>query len=252
MKSAYLGTWVLEKSEWESALVPLLPKDYTGFKWSIDETTWELTVTGTAGDSSITATPAPSSPAAPTAVLPAAGHHVTSDPPMSATGNATMFGLNWDGSKDAGDNGQGFFTDPATGKPYNTLVKTLPGVSLPREILMSSFGISDGWQSNPSNATTEHYWSIHAGAVQSYVKEHKVIINMDCNGVTSLGLPLVDAGPEGWDSRTGEPLRNLVDLTYFTAHTHVTEGKALATIEVLVDGKAIAIKGWDSSSRMVA
>ena len=60
------------------------------------------------------------------AVVPA-GHVVVPsilppDPPYSITGRATIFGLNYDGSVDKSDNGQGFFG-------YNTRDKSLIGAS---------------------------------------------------------------------------------------------------------------------------
>ena len=57
----------------------------------------------------------PIPPPVPPVPVPAPGHQVVWDPPLSATGNATMFGLNWDGGIEPADNGIGFFEDPITG-----------------------------------------------------------------------------------------------------------------------------------------
>jgi hypothetical protein len=162
---------------------------------------------------------------------PTPGHTVTSDPPLSATGEATLFGINYDGSVDGGDNGQGFFKDPSTGQPYQTRSKTLAGVSLPREVMLSTFlGITT---TNPIDSV----WGAHAGAVQEYVTKNNPLITIDSGGKTAENVPLVDAGPS---ASTG----NALDLTYFIAHALETNGKAIATYEILVGGKAIEIKNW--------
>ena len=175
---------------------------------------------------------APSAPVVPVVSVPTSpGHMVTSNPPYSATGQATVFGLNYDGSQDQGDNGQGFFKDPATGQAYQTRSKTLAGASLPREVMLATFlGLEN---TQPINTV----WSQYAGQVQEYVTKHNPLLTIDSGGKTAQNVPLVDAGPT---AATGCAL----DLTYYIARALETNGKALATYEILVGGKPIEIKNW--------
>lgn len=195
--------------------------------------------------------PLPVAPVAPIAILPTQGHLVSLDPPMSATGKATMFGLNWDGARDQADNQQGFFTDPSTGKGYNTGVQTLLGISLPREILMSSFGISDAWRMPAlSDQNTAEVWAKNAAAVRQFAISHRVTCTIDSGGMSVEKAVLVDAGPEAIGAH-GDCIGNLCDLTYATAHALSTKGDALATIELLVNGAPVEVRGWDFVNRRV-
>ena len=189
----------------------------------------------------------------PTAMSEAAqGHLVQLDPPLSATGRATMFGLNYDGSNDPGDNRVGFFTDPSTLKPYNTGIKTLIGASLPREILMSSFGISDDWKTpSVSDENTLTVWEKNADAVRAFALNHNVTLTIDSGGsYSSQNVKLVDAGPEAVGAN-GCCIGNMVDLTYGAAHALNTNGDAICTIELLVNGSPIEIKGWNFVNKRV-
>ena len=165
---------------------------------------------------------------------PTPGHTVTVDPPLSVTGRATMFGLNWDGSTDTSDNGMGFFTDPSTGRPYNTRNRELAGCSLPREVMLSTFLSIDSWKT----AGIGQIWAHNCSSVQRYVTDNKPLITLDSGGKTASNVPLVDAGPS---ADTG----NSIDLTYAVAHQLNTEGEALATYEILVDGNPLEIRGWN-------
>jgi hypothetical protein len=178
-------------------------------------------------------------PTAPGAVLPVVpgmtvvpalpGHMVTADPPFSATGIDTEFGY-----KDVGDNGIGFFIDPATGKPYDTNNQTLVGISLPREVLMSTFVGQDDWRTRP----TLDVWKENASLVQEFARKHKITANVDGGGKSLRGIPLVDAGPT---RTTG----NLVDLTDAAATALGTGGKAICTFELLKDGVPMELRGID-------
>jgi hypothetical protein len=173
-------------------------------------------------------------PAAPVPSTP--GHFVQVDPPFSVTGRATIFGLEWSGAKDSQDNGEGFFKDPATNKSYNTQNKLLQGVSLPREVMLSTFGISDEWRTRGISVV----WKEKAGDLQKYVEIYQPLITIDSNGRSVAGVPLVDAGPSAYT-------KNAIDLTYATAHALYTEGDAKATYMIVgKDGKPIEVKGWDS------
>jgi hypothetical protein len=163
------------------------------------------------------------------------GHWVTLDPPYSVTGSGTMFGLDWDGGIDAGDNGEGFFHDPATGKSYNTRVKTLEGVSLPREVMLSSFLHVDLWDTDGITPI----WPKYASMLRQWVDGNKPLLTIDSGGNSVTSQPLVDAGP------TAET-DNAIDLTYATAHALNTHGKAACTYMIQVAGKPVEIRGWNS------
>lgn len=170
----------------------------------------------------------PSNPSVP-------GHNVQVDPPFSVTGRATIFGLEWSGAKDSQDNGLGFFKDPATEHSYNTQDKKLQGVSLPREVMLSTFGLSDEWRTRGISAV----WKEKAYELQKYVTLYQPTITIDSNGRSVAGVPLVDAGPSAYT-------KNAIDLTYATAHALYTEGDATATYMIVgKDGKPFEIKGWD-------
>ena len=154
---------------------------------------------------------------------------ITADPPFSATGIDTEFGY-----KDPGDNGIGFFTDPATGKLYDTNNDKLVGISLPCEVLLSTFRISDAWRAVP----IENIWNERAAYVQVFAKAHKITANVDGGGKSLRGIPLVDAGPT---RTTGA----LVDLTDAAAKALNTGGKAICTFELLCDGKPMELRGID-------
>ena len=125
------------------------------------------------------------SPTGGTTTLPTPGHTVTENPPLSATGQATMFGLNWDGTIDQYDNGVGFFTDPKTGMPYETRSTTLVGVSLPREVMLSTFLNVDVWQVKG----IDRVWAAEAGEVQAYVTTNAPLITLDSGGLTVTDAP---------------------------------------------------------------
>jgi hypothetical protein len=191
-------------------------------------------------------TPVVTSVPAPTVTIPLPGHMVTVDPPLSVTGKATMFGLNWDKSEDTGDQDKhggdmtGFFIDPSTGKNYVTHNKTLAGCSLPREVLLSTFLKIDSWKSDGIDAV----WSRSGSLLCQWVAGNKPLLTIDSGGLTVQGIPLVDAGPS---ANTG----NAIDLTYATAHALNTNGDATATYMILVAGQPVPIRGWDSTKGCV-
>jgi hypothetical protein len=162
------------------------------------------------------------------------GHMVTVDPPLSVTGTATMFGLNWDKSPDKTDNGIGFFTDLLTGKPYLTRDPLLVGCSLPREVMLSTFLGVETWRT----AGVDNEWNARAAQVRLYVTANTPLLTIDSGGLSIQNVPLVDAGPS---ADTG----NALDLTYRVAHELKTDGEAIATYMILVKGKPIQILGWD-------
>jgi hypothetical protein len=246
------GVITIPKAQWEAAVQKLLPSPLPNISWAFD-TEFNLIVSHDEGfdAKAVPPIPAVSLPSTVIAsVIGQPGHMVTVDPPLSATGDMTMFGLNWNGDRDQADNQEGFFTDPVTGKPYNTGVKTLIGASLPREILMSSFGISDDWLVSLSDAHTGEVWEKHAAAVREFVLSHHVTLTIDSGGLSAQNVALVDAGPEAI-GKDGSCIGNLVDATYATAHALNRHGKAKATIELLVNESPIEIKGWNHDTKRV-
>jgi hypothetical protein len=185
-------------------------------------------------------------PVTPPVVPATPGHMITANPPMSATGQMTQFGY-----QDPGDNGIGFFTNPATGQSFDTNNATVMGASLPREILMSTFHISDDWRiPSLSDANTSIVWGNHAGAVRQYALDHKVTVNIDSGGLSARSITLMDAGPEAIGPH-GVCIGNVLDCTYALAHQLNTQGKALGTVEVLVDGVPVPILGWNAVNACV-
>jgi hypothetical protein len=162
-------------------------------------------------------------------VVPTPGHLVQVDPPLSVTGQATEFGF-----KDPQDNGQGFFYDPATGKPYATNNDTIRGVSLPREVLLSTFLKIDSWKTEGIDAV----WSRNGSMLRQWVDGNKPFVTIDSGGKSAGGLPIVDAGPTAGTD-------NAIDLTAKVAQELGTGGKALATYMITVAGQPIPIRGWD-------
>ncbi len=190
-------------------------------------------------------TPPPLVPPVIPAVSP--GHTVVLNPPYSVTGSATMFGLDWDGADDQGDenkDGQpltGFFTDPSTGKSYITHVKTQPGVSLPREVLLSTFLHIDDWATDG----IDHSWSMHETILRQWVLGNQPLVTIDSEGASVLNHPIVDAGPTAGSG-------NALDLTYLTAHALNTNGKAVCTYMVSVADNPLEIRGWDFLKKRVS
>ena len=140
----------------------------------------------------------------------------------SVTGRATIFGLNYDGSMDAGDHGIGAWGT-------HTANKELIGVSLPEGVMVSTFGFEGTWRQD-------------AAKVGRFLTEKKIQVEVFRNGKTILAT-VCDAGP----ARTykGKLLHNAIDLTYALAHELDTSGDATVTYRILKDGLPMEIKGWD-------
>jgi hypothetical protein len=62
------------------------------------------------------------------------------DPKFFVNTLATIFGLNYDGSIDAGDNGEGAFVDLSTAEPYSTRDPKLVGCSIPIPMFREMLG----------------------------------------------------------------------------------------------------------------
>ncbi len=169
----------------------------------------------------------------------APGHSVTVDQPFSVTTEVTTFGYN-----DPADNGLGFFTDPATHSAYRTNNTYLVGVSLPREILLSTFLKVDDWQKNPIASV----WKEYAIDVRQYVLVNQPVVTMDSGGHTIAQMKIVDAGPT---AQAGGTKRNGADVTEAAKRLLATGGKALATYMIHVGTVLIEIRGWDWAAKRI-
>jgi hypothetical protein len=138
-------------------------------------------------------------------------------PNSVVVGEATVFGLNYDGSPDPGDNGVGAWG----AKTNNT---DIVGVSLPEGVMISTFGFSGTWAENHSK-------------VGEYLAKNKTQVSVTKDGKTVLA-DVVDAGPAG---RT----HNALDLTYNLAHQLNTDGKAIVSYSIMNGSVPMEIKGWD-------
>jgi hypothetical protein len=137
----------------------------------------------------------------------------------SATGRSTVFGLNYDGSTDAQDNGQGFFTDPSTGKPYDTRNPNLVGFSLPISVVNSTIG--NRWDPNTQAAISQGKYKVQVTGP---------------NGKKVTG-PIVDVGPAAW---TG----NAIDTTKGAADALGIKDNSRLTYSIVdQNGKSIPIQG---------
>jgi hypothetical protein len=119
-------------------------------------------------------------------------------------GNATTFGLNYDGTRDYEDNGIGFYHDPVTGRPYNTRDPALVGASVNKADLIAYFGNS---VLEPDSAISR---MISRGEIQ-------VQIARADGGVVQ--MPMVDQGPAAWTGAT-------MDLTMAASRLFHTQGKS--------------------------
>jgi hypothetical protein len=165
------------------------------------------------------------------------GHLVQVDPPFSITGQATEFGY-----KDTTDNGLGFFYDPATGKPYQTNNDVIRGVSLPREVLLSTFLKIDSWKTEGIISV----WSRNEDLLRQWVDGNKPLVTIDSGGKSAADLPIVDAGPSaGTDNAIDCTGKIAMELRPTGADP--TQFKQLATYMIVVAGAPIPIRGWDFS-----
>jgi hypothetical protein len=136
------------------------------------------------------------------------------------SGRATIFGLEYNGRPDPGDNGEGFFG-------YNTTDESLHGVSLPVSVLDEATGLFGGQVEKVGAASVEHHPGRYiVSSVRAEIKAKQIVVDVtNGQGVTDLGCPVVDIGPAAW---TG----NKIDLTYATAHALNTGGDAQVTFQI--------------------
>jgi hypothetical protein len=128
-------------------------------------------------------------------------------------GRATIFGLNWDGSPDPTDNGQGYFG-------YDTRDKSLVGVSLPIAVINGTIG---------NYKDPETIKRIKSKAFRVKVRAHtgKEIV-----------AQIVDVGPAKWT-------HNAIDLTYGAARgLGLTDNSDVTYWVIDHDGNIVPIHGW--------
>src|SRR5208282_387862 len=133
-------------------------------------------------------------------------------------GEATMFALNWNGSIDRYDNGIGAWG-------YKTTSTLNMGCSLPEAILIATAGLTGTWKQCSAE-------------VGKWLQDNAVQVNVVRGAVSAL-CDVVDAGPS-------RGTHNIIDLMYAPAHLLQTNGKAVVSIQILVKGQPVEIKGWDS------
>lgn len=148
-----------------------------------------------------------------------------SDSSKSVTGRATTFGLDYSGSRDGGDNGEGAWG-------AKTANKEIVGVSLPEGVMLATFGFTGTWKENGVK-------------VGRYLHENEIQVEVSRNGKT-IAADVVDAGP----ARTykGKLLHNAIDLTYALSHALETNGDAVVTYQIIKGHKPMVILGWDRIS----
>jgi hypothetical protein len=122
----------------------------------------------------------------------------------SATGRSTVFGLNYDGSTDAQDNGQGYFTDPTTGKPYNTRDPKLVGFSLPISVVNQSIG--NRWDPQ----------------VQARISSGEYKVKATTPDGKSVVGPMVDVGPAAWTGNAIDTTKGAADALGLKDNSRLT------------------------------
>jgi len=136
-------------------------------------------------------------------------------------GRATIFGLEYNGKLDPYDNQEGFFG-------YNTGDKELHGVSLPVATLDYAIKLFNGSVAEVGSRTVErnaHHYINHQ--IMKDVMDKRYLVNVqNAAGVICHGCPIVDIGPASWT-------KNVIDLTYATAHHLETHGDAQVTFEII-------------------
>lgn len=143
---------------------------------------------------------------------------------------STIFGLNYNGSIDGGDNGQGAFTDLSTGKPYNTRNKSLVGVSIPIPF----------YHKTPNMSKLD----LERGVVTATIR--------DSHGHLYQNIKVVDLGPGmGGDLIKSSDGPHLLDRTYGLCAEMNSFDNAAITFWLVREGKAIEVLGQDTPYKNV-
>ena len=138
---------------------------------------------------------------------------------------ATIFGLNYDGSSDSGDNGVGAFENPQTGRFYRTANEWIVGVSIPIPF----------YQATPNMSRAD----IESGVVTVTIE--------DANGKLYEGLKIVDLGPgeHGLLIKASDG-PHLLDRTYALCHMMGKMDDAPITYWILKSGVPYSVQGQNT------
>lgn len=147
------------------------------------------------------------------------------DPSLGIKCIATIFGLNYNGSRDSGDNGLGAFIDKRTGRFYRTTDEMLVGVSIPIPFYEETPGMSRA--------------DIESQAVTVTIQ--------DANGKYYFNLPIVDLGP-GMHNKLirAHDGPHLLDRTYGLCAEMKSMDDAAITYWILKGGVPYTVKGQDT------
>ena len=147
------------------------------------------------------------------------------DPNLGIRCIATIFGLNYDGSIDRGDNGIGAFENPQTGRFWRTANESIVGVSIPIPF----------YEETPNMSRSD----IDNGIVTVTIQ--------DANGKLYEGLGIKDLGPgeHGLLIRASDG-PHLLDRTYALCQMMGRMDDAPIIFWILRNGVPYTIKGQDT------
>lgn len=148
------------------------------------------------------------------------------DPALGIKCVATIFGLNYDGSRDKSDNGIGAFADPRTSRFYRTANESILGVSIPIPF----------YEETPDMSRAD----IESGTVTVTIE--------DPAGQLYQGLKIVDLGPgeHGFLIKDSAGHPHLLDRTYALCALMNSFDDAPITYWILRGGVPYSVKGQDT------
>jgi hypothetical protein len=152
------------------------------------------------------------------------------DPTLGIKCVATIFGRNYNGSVDRGDNGIGAFQNAKTGRFYKTTDENLVGVSIPIPF----------YELTPNMSRAD----IESQAVTVTIQ--------DANGEYYFNLPIVDLGPglHGCLIKASDG-PHLLDRTFGLCALMKSHDDAPVTFWIMRGGQPYAIKGQDTPYAVV-
>jgi hypothetical protein len=147
------------------------------------------------------------------------------DPKLGIKCISTIFGRNYNGSLDRGDNGIGAFESRLTGRFYKTTDEMLVGVSIPIPF----------YEDTPDLSRSD----IESQAVTVTIQ--------DANGDYYFNLPIVDLGPglHGYLIKASDG-PHLLDRTYGLCAEMKSFDDASITYWIMKSGQAYLVKGQDT------
>ena len=147
------------------------------------------------------------------------------DPALGIKCISTIFGLNYDGSIDRGDNGVGAFENPKTGRLYRTANESIIGVSIPIPF----------YEETPNLSRSDVENGLATVTIQ------------DQNGEYYFNLPVVDLGP----GKNGHLIRgtdgpHLLDRTYALCQLMKALDNVAITYWIIKNGEPYKVLGQDT------